>query len=188
MRIPRIQIQHRKAVGSIVGTAFFILILISGFYFYTLMNQGDAWQQKVFTDMRNFDIERSQEVITLDPKNKIVSREDDNLIIWLKNTGSRPLNISTVGFWDGSDEFNQFWVYSPNVEVLLPADIHNPARNVRLITGPEQGPGVFGLRVEPGESYRFKIITEGLAVNPPDGTYEIQFLTENGLLFIVSYP
>jgi hypothetical protein len=184
MHTHRIHMHSRKGVGSIVGTAFFILILISGFYFYTLMNQGDAWQQKIFTNMRNFDIERSQEAVTLDP-NKAIKREGDNLIIWLKNTGSRPLNISTVGFWNGID---LTWEYSPDVELLLPADEHGEARNVTLITGPEQGPGEFGLRVEPGESYGFKIITEGLAVNPPDGTYKVQFLTESGLLFTVSYP
>jgi len=139
-------------VGTIVGSAFFVLILISGFFFYTLMNQGTYIQQQVFSEMRNFDIERAQENL----KCSINPVPDSlNLTITLKNTGPRPLNITTVGIWNNAtfDYYNEITIN-----------------------------GVDPLRwIKAGEQLTFN-------VTAPLGTYQMQFLTEKGLLFTVSYP
>jgi hypothetical protein len=170
-------VSHRKAIGSIVGTAFFVLILLSGYYFYTLMNQGEAQQARVLSDMRTFDIERAQEALAVIDSNNPVQANGNDLLVSLKNTGSRPLNITRVGFWDG---VHSTWNYTPTVTIS--------PDSIRLITGPEQGIGEYGLRVEAGASCSLQVNTSGIEPNQPEGTYKVQFLTENGLLFTVSYP
>jgi hypothetical protein len=162
---------QRKAVGSIVGTAFFVLILLSGYFFYTLMNQGEAEQQRVFSQMRSFDIERAQEALALNPGSTI-HVDGADLLVSLKNTGSRPLNITRVGLWD---ETSSTWNYAPTVTVL--------PDGILLRTSQEQITGKNGLRVEPGATCSFSVT--GYQAG---GTYKIQFLTESGLLFTVSYP
>ena len=152
-------------MGSIVGSAFFLLIFLSGYFFYTLSNQGVAAQQQTLGEMRNFDIQRSQE--TLQQYGTVIHGSND-LIVEIKNNGPKPQNIVCIGFWDGVT-----WNYFPEVT------LYNDIKTLPFL-------------IESGGYCTIDIITPGipspLPPNLPLGTYKIQFITERGLIFSVSFP
>jgi hypothetical protein len=156
--------RRRKAIGSIVGTAFFLLILLTGYFYYSIMNQDVAAQERVQSEMRNFDVERAQEKIEI--RGNVGAYEND-LVLTIKNVGSRPTSIAAVGFYDVA--YNS-WNYAPSLTI---AD--NPAN-------------VLPWRIEVGSTSTFRVHTGGLGEDLTPGAYKIQFLTEKGLIFTVGYP
>ena len=104
-------LERRSGIGSIIGIAFFLLILLTGYFFYTLMNSDIAAQDRVQSEMRNFDIERSQEKVELSGS---ITRLGNDLVVNLKNSGSRPVSIAAVGLYD--DIFTN-WNYSPSIVI-----------------------------------------------------------------------
>jgi len=98
--------RHRRAVGSIIGGIFVLLILAMGYTMYMFGNQSINAEQQIINNMRTFDIERSQETFrtvsgpTLDLGNQ-------KLDIVLQNVGPLPSTITNIGVWNGIK-----WSYS----------------------------------------------------------------------------
>jgi hypothetical protein len=146
-----------------VGTAFFILILLTGYFYYTLMTSDIAAQERVQSEMRSFDIERAQEkIVTIN-----VEKLGDDIVVTLKNSGSRPVTIKAIGY---NDFVFATWNYNPSISIDI-----DPLNTLPWV-------------IDVGNVATFRIHTTGLIADPPAGAYKVQFLTEKGLVYTVGYP
>lgn len=155
--------KHSKAVGTIVGAAFFLMILFTGYMFYMLSNQVTNAQQQSIVQMNDFDLEHSQENVTCGVPNWT----QDNLELTIKNAGPRLVNVIAVGFYYGGT-----WTYDNTIITVKDGSNWVPFNTVQL---------------SPWESYSIRVTKTGI-VESPTSPYLIQFLTEKGTIKVVGYP
>jgi hypothetical protein len=154
--------KHSKGVGTIVGAAFFLMILFTGYTFYVLSNQVTNAQQQSIIQMNDFDLKRTQENVTISTPNPV----SGNLELTIKNTGPQIVNIIAVGYYDGST-----WIYD-NTKIAVKVE-SNWVSFDNLMT---QNKGVY---LSPWESYRIRV---------NGSPYLIQVLTDKGTIKTVGYP
>jgi hypothetical protein len=102
----------RRAIGSIIGGVFILLILVMGFTFYLLSNRGVSAQQQIFSEMQSYDIDRAQEKIVLYESVHIEDWTSDHIQINIQNRGPKLVNIIKIGLWNGTK-----WFYYPDFKV-----------------------------------------------------------------------
>lgn len=166
MRVHGYTLRNRRGVGSIIGGAFFLLIMLVGYMVYSFSIQAINNQQQVLSDMRAYDIERSREAFKSD-KGAIWSI--DNLLVSIQNIGPRPANIICIGIWDGTQ-----WDYS--------------LTHVQVWDKEEETGEPLPVIIQSGSYKTFKATIPGVIQYPPDWTYKLQFLTDKGTIYEVGYP
>ncbi len=95
MRVHGYTLRNRRGVGSIIGGAFFLLIMLVGYMVYSFSIQAINNQQQVLSDMRAYDIERSREAFKSDSE-PIWSA--GYLIVSIQNIGPKPAKIISIGY------------------------------------------------------------------------------------------
>jgi hypothetical protein len=111
--------QDRRGIGSIIGAVFLILILLSGYAFYTLNFNVTRGYTETLQDMQQLDLERNRENIEF----VIVSFNLNELNITVRNTGSCQSHLIWLGI------FNE--TVTPNMQHYYKIDFYvNPAETV----------------------------------------------------------
>lgn len=153
---------RRKAIGSIIGGAFILLILLSGYSFYLFSNRSVNVFQQVLSDMRVFDVDRSQELITfLGPP--IPVGDNNHLQIMIKNNGPKTIKIIYNGVFDKT----------PLMDGL--SEIHNYTK--------------MDIYLAPAEEANITVFYQSFDGTVDDPyLYKIQFITERGNVFETKYP
>jgi hypothetical protein len=142
---------------------------------YSFSIQAINNQQQVLSDMRAYDIERSQEAFKSDSE-PIWSA--GYLIASIQNIGPKPVKIINIGVWDGntlswSYELSGLEVWNIAEESWGPFNLPNESPAQMIASGDYKA---FRARVE-------------ISVEPlRDYTYKLQFLTDKGTIFEVGYP
>jgi hypothetical protein len=175
-----------KAVGTIVGAAFFLMILFTGYMFYMLSNQVTNAQQQSIIQMNDFDLEHSQENVTCSAP----FWSPGSLELTIKNTGPKLVNIIAVGFYDdGILPPDSKWSYEliqnkdlTDSTILTVYDVATanwvPSNTVRAYELAQ---------LSPWETFKIRLTTAGIVQYPPS-PYLIQILTDRGTIKVVGYP
>ena len=153
--------KDRKAVSSIIGGAFLVLIITSGYAFYVLSNRQMNDFQKVLTNMRSDDIDRGQESIRTMWLNYT---DTTHLTLKIQNIGTKSVRVTSIGVHDksGLDEVTPY----PEDQYYYPQDVY----------------------IEPSRVATFLITVPGLDPFQTDYSYIIQVVTERGNTFESGYP
>ena len=91
--------RRRKAVGSIIGGAFVLLIILAGYEFYILNNKIQNDYQHVLSAMRTYDIERSEEDLRFTNIDLILKDLKYYFTIKIRNDGPELVSIEQVGIF-----------------------------------------------------------------------------------------
>jgi archaellum component FlaG (FlaF/FlaG flagellin family) len=179
---------NKRAVGSIVGAAFFLMIFFTGYMYYTLSNQVTIAQQRTMGEISSFDLDRSQEAVDIIEGPTPVSGEQA-VTVMIKNIGPKPLTIVDIGFSIPGDSEGTYqnWEYATNE--TLPALAHVVSRRVLVDPINEIWIAFKPLLIDhdnpcvifSGETLTFEIKVTGIDVNSQ--SVKIQFLTERGRIF-----
>lgn len=94
----------RRGVGSIIGGAFLVLIMIIGYAFYVMSNQSVNEFQSVLSDMRKLDVDREQEHLYI----KTVSPSSTGLSADIVNDGPNIINIIYTCYRDISNPIDPY--------------------------------------------------------------------------------
>jgi hypothetical protein len=172
MRTHGYTLRSRRGIGSILGGAFLVLIMLIGYTVYTFSIQAINDQQQVLSDMRAYDIERSREAFKSDSE---PLWSTNHLNVSIQNIGPMTTNIIWIGIWNGTH-----WNYSlTQVQVLNETDGTWGAFNPPII-------------MKSGSYQKFGAIIPGVKdaeeIKGKDWTYRLQFLTDKGTIFEVGYP
>jgi hypothetical protein len=118
----------RRGVGSIIGGAFLVLIMIIGYAFYVMSNQSVNEFQSILSDMRKLDVDREQEHLYI----KTVSPSSTGLSTDIVNDGPNIINIIYTCYRDISDPTDPYhytslggdgiWI-DPSASKPIPIDI-----------------------------------------------------------------
>jgi hypothetical protein len=160
---------QRKAVGSIIGGVFILMLLMMGYLFYTIGNRAINAHQQTLSEMRVYDIERSREAF------KTINEpiwSQDHLTATIQNIGPKLSYIINIGVWDDT---TKKWSYDiTNLEVWENGAPH---------------PFSYPEPIKSGGVKTFVVPVPGIIENPPiEWTYKLQFLTDRGNIFEVGYP
>lgn len=129
--------KKRRGVGSIIAGAFIILIILSSYEFYLLNNRAQNDYQKTLTNMRSFDIARTQEDL------KFTDFAEDYSFVEVRNDGPELVHVMYIAiFVDGVNEDDPY----------DPMDVYIEPGLVEEITLP--------YILEEDEEYFIQIITE----------------------------
>jgi hypothetical protein len=90
-----LNILHRKGIASIIGGAFLILVILSGYAFYALSNNATNELQDVIRAMNRLEDERQQEKLSI-----LITSES----ITIKNTGSELIAIRYIATTLGDNQ------------------------------------------------------------------------------------
>jgi len=89
--------RDERGIGSLVGAAFLILILLSGFAFYMLsVNVTDEYRESLET-MDQLDLKRKQEKLEFV---SVTTTDEDKLNITVENTGPYQTHLIWLGVFD----------------------------------------------------------------------------------------
>lgn len=149
----------RRAVGSIIGGVFILLILVMGFTFFSLSNRGVSAQQHIFSEMQGYDIDRAQEKLEF----STLRWTPDSIEVKIVNRGPKLVNIIKIGLWNGES-----WNYYPNFLAGIDPD-QLVLTNSELISSAGY------------KTFRLNQST------PLTSKTKLQFLTDKGMIFEVSY-
>jgi hypothetical protein len=118
----------RRGVGSIIGGAFLVLIMIIGYAFYVMSNQSVNEFQSILSDMRKLDVDREQEHLYI----KTISPSSTGLSADIVNDGPNIINIIYTCYRDISDPTDPYhytslggdgiWI-DPSASKPIPIDI-----------------------------------------------------------------
>jgi len=159
VRIYGKSLRYRKAVGSIIGGTFILLILLSGYAFYVFSNRAINAHQQVLSNMREYDIDRSQEDLFRDYP-ILIAPDNNTLRIDIRNNGPKTINIMSIGILDKTvNPFKQ---------------IFNSSYNIYLASGDRASVFVYNI-----DGYRWETVPS---------SYIIQFVTSRGNVFDSEYP
>jgi len=87
----------RKGSGSIIGIAFLVLILMSGFSFYILNVNANNNYRKTLQTMDELDLKRKQEEITFE---EVSVTSSSKLNVTVKNAGSSQSHLIWLGIFN----------------------------------------------------------------------------------------
>ena len=159
--------RSRKAVGSIIGGAFILLIILAGYEFYIMNNRAQNNYQLVLNDMRNFDIDKNQEdlkVPYIETQGAIVTNEDTvsfngdgSLTLHIRNDGPQLVNISYAGLLIGGDIPENTECYQETSLQITPSQV---------------------------EELEIFVVNEHVS----NTTAQIQIITDRGNTFPIEYP
>jgi len=162
VRIYGKSLRYRKAVGSIIGGTFILLILLSGYAFYVFSNRAINAHQQVLSEMSNYDVDRSQESIEFNGP-PLPQGNNATLTIALKNNGPKSIKLISYGVIDKTPVKNK----SP--------EIHNYTK--------------MNLILAPAEEQKITIIYHTFNPEVDDlFLYKIQIITERGNIFETKFP
>jgi hypothetical protein len=176
MHIHGYTLRNRRGLGSILGGAFLVLIMLIGYTVYTFSIQAINDQQQVLSDMRAYDIDRSQEALKSDSE---PIWNESYLIASVQNIGPKPVKIVNIGVWDGN---TRRWSYE-----LSKLEVWNEAEEKwePFLNPPNEPPAQM---IAPSEYKAFRATVDIIEEPKQDYTYKLQFLTDKGTIFEVGYP
>ncbi|MCX8151240.1 MAG: hypothetical protein N3D85_07045 [Candidatus Bathyarchaeota archaeon] len=108
----------KRGLGSIIAAAFIVLILISGFTFYTVILRSMNSYNSTASEMNQADVNRSREQLTIAAV-KITSENKLNLTV--TNTGSLSSRLLWLGLFNQSVTPETQWFFELN-EQLEPTE------------------------------------------------------------------
>ena len=151
----------RRGVASIIGAAFIILIIISGYMFYALTSRSMSQLQDTLRKVSSKDIDKGQEKINF--KDVIpYTNTTVGIKVTVANVGSKIVILRNITALDESDRYAQYKLFDP-LELSTRAHEY----------------------IEPStiEVYQVPIPEFNLSRK-----YLIKFITEKGNIFTVGYP
>ncbi|NIO36951.1 hypothetical protein GTO27_04520, partial [Candidatus Bathyarchaeota archaeon] len=89
--------RNKRGAGSIIGAVFILLILLSGFTFYSLKENVTEDYTETVQDMQQLDLKRNKETIEFI---SLSTTSDNKLNITVKNTGSYQIHLIWLGIFD----------------------------------------------------------------------------------------
>jgi len=115
--------RDRRGAGSIIGAVFLILILLSGYIFYTLnVNVANDYTETL-QDMQQLDLKKNKENIDFA---SVSFSEEGELNITVENTGSSQIHLIWLGIFDET--------VTPSTQEYYEIDFYvNPAETVTNI-------------------------------------------------------
>lgn len=100
-----------RGAGSIIGAVFIILILLTGFMFYTLDVDLTKDYTNTLLDMQQLDLERNKENIEF---SSVSITNQDKLNITVKNTGSYQVHLIWLGVFNKTSSPETHRYFSQN--------------------------------------------------------------------------
>jgi hypothetical protein len=177
--------KHSKAVGTIVGAAFFLMILFTGYMFYMLSNQVTNAQQQSIVQMNDFDLERTQENLTYSSHILLPG----SLKLTINNTGPKLVSIIAVGFYDNSllpgSKWNYELIQNKNSTESTIISVYNVTKGTWVFSNTTRAYRL--AQLSPWDSLTI-MVTKPDIVENPTSPYLIQILTDMGTMKIVGYP
>jgi archaellum component FlaF (FlaF/FlaG flagellin family) len=150
----------RRGVASIIGAAFLILILISGYTFYALTSKSTSQLQDTLRKISSQDIDKGQEKINFKDVSPYTDAMGSGIKVTAANVGSKIVTLKYIATLVEIDRYAQYRFLDP----------------LRLGMDYSIEPSTF-------ESYEVPIPEFSLS-----GKYLIKFITEKGNIFTVGYP
>lgn len=89
-------VRDRRGVGAIIGAVFFLIILMTGYMYYTLHVNATYEYNKTLQDMQELDLRRSKESLEI----LSVSFDNGELNITVRNAGSYLARLIWLGIFD----------------------------------------------------------------------------------------
>jgi hypothetical protein len=90
---------RRRGTGAIIGAAFLLLIIISGYSLYLFQTTTQATSQAMFSQMNSRDRDASQEALLF---NNLKKYSSNKIQLNVTNTGPLPLHFTYIGIFDNS--------------------------------------------------------------------------------------
>ncbi len=142
--------RDKRGVGSMIGAVFIVLILLSGFTFYTL-NVSINENYRVFLQtMDEIDLRKKQENIEFI---SVSTTSKDKLNITVKNTGSHQVHLIWLGIFDKTATPNTQKYYGLDVYVDPAETVTNvPEETITILQGQER---VIQLVTELGNTFSY---------------------------------
>jgi hypothetical protein len=163
----------RRGAGSIIGAVFIVLIIMSGYTFYTLnVNVTEDYTETV-QDMQELDLKRNKENSEF---TSVTTTNDDNLNITIENTGSYQAHFIWLGIFNETS--------TPPTQQYVELDVHvDPAETAtnipeENITIPEGQERVIQLVTELGNTFSYSYPEES-SEEGGDETYDYVDNTSN---------
>jgi hypothetical protein len=130
-RKPDFGARHKRGVGSIIGTVFIALILLSGFAFYALTLDTTQNYNNTISSMSGLDWNRSQENIVF---KQISITGTNRLNVTAENDGSIQSHLTWLGIFNKTaNPENQ--TYQALNEYIRPGETDNIISNSTVTTG-----------------------------------------------------
>jgi len=139
---------NKRGVGSILGAAFLLLILLSGFASYTLYVKRVSEYTKILQDMQQLDLQRDKAKIEFI---SVSFTSEDELNITVKNTGSYHVHLIWLGIFDEAANTQDY--YKINF-YISPAETEPDIGNNTISTFEGQ-PHVIQLVTELGNTFSY---------------------------------
>jgi len=97
---------RRRGVGSIIGAAFILLILMTGFSYYSLQFSETRKYSTVLQEMQEFDLRRNSESVEV---LSVSTTDSDKLNITVLNTGSYQAHFIWLGVHDEISNSHEYY-------------------------------------------------------------------------------
>lgn len=159
--------KKRKAIGSIIGGAFILLIILAGFEFYILNNRAQNDYQLTLNEMRDFDIDKNQEdlkvpYIATDGDistrgDSVTFSGDGSFTLHIRNDGPQMVTVEYIGLLIDGEEPQDTSCYQEVELNIMPTQV---------------------------ETYKLDVTNE----NQVNVTAQIQLVTNRGNVFPFEYP
>lgn len=142
----------RRGVGSILGAAFLILILLSGYTSYTLYIKQVGEYTKTLQDMQTYDLRRNEENIEFISVSTTI---EDKLNLTVKNTGSNQAHLIWLGILDETTNTQEY--YKINYYINPSETVSNiPDDTITILEDQER---VIQLVTELGNTFIYSYLT-----------------------------
>jgi len=110
---------RRRGAGAIIGAAFILLILISGYSLYVFQTNSQNTNQATYTEMSLRDQEKSQESLSFNALTKYTS---NRIQLNITNSGVNPIHFIYIGIFDRS--------VSPETQIYTSVNIYINAGSI----------------------------------------------------------
>lgn len=121
--------RDKRGAGSIIGAVFIVLILLSGFTFYTLNVNTTEHYNETLDSMNELDWKRNRENIVI---KEVKTTDENKLNVTVENESPILAHIILLGIFNKTDNTQQ---YSSLNEYIEPAETENIVSDSTVIEG-----------------------------------------------------
>jgi hypothetical protein len=133
---------HSRGVGSLIGAAFLVLIILTSYSLFLVNTKEQTAYQNILTEMHQRDLEQIQETIEF---RRVTTDENGKLQLSLRNNGPRAAHVIYVGVF--------YKEVTPEIHNYYDVDINIDPSESQTYTSPS-------IILEEGMEYEIQLVTD----------------------------
>lgn len=125
-----LDVRSRKAVGSLIGIGFLLMILAVGFSYYEVVNRIERSSDGILREMASLDRAAADEDLEIQ---RVRLTGSNSLNLTIKNTGDILAELEWIGIFDDTSNTQDYYRVS---ESLNPTEIQTEIGNSTIVMNP----------------------------------------------------